>query len=160
MAKKMTFHLSFLKKLQKQMRYLSKPENMCRMVVLLAALAVLYYIHKQYFGKEGFEGSATDLENELAQQDSLVLFYAEWCGHCKSFMKEWDKLTTTMGDGSSNIKLIKVNCGDSDNPEHAEIMSKYSVQGYPTIKKISASGDISEYNGPRNVDAIMKFLGL
>jgi thiol-disulfide isomerase/thioredoxin len=151
-----TYLTTYSKKIQKQMKYISKPKNLFMIVILLAVLAGLYFIRTQYFDKEGFEAnSATTLQSEIKDKDSLVLFYAEWCGHCKSFMNDWNSL----GEEVNGTKLVKVNCGEADNPEHEKIRTEYSVAGYPTIKKIDVAGNVTEYEGDRKIDAIKKFLG-
>lgn len=161
MAKKAGLLTSYLKKLQKQLKYLSKPKNLCTVLALLAVLAVLYLVRKKFFGKEGFSDDvkAEDLQAEIENKDVLVFFYADWCGHCQSFKPEWEKLEKEVDKSEGiDIELVKVNCGDAENPAHKKIMSTYSVQGYPTIKKIDAAGNASEYKGERKVEPIMQFL--
>ena len=154
MVKNIGYYSTYLKKVQKQINYISKPKNLFRILVLLAVLAVLYFIRKR-FSKEGFEAnSAETLQSEIKDKDALVLFYAEWCGHCKSFMKDWDSI----GEEVNGTKLVKINCGEAENPQHEKVRTDYSIAGYPTIKKIDATGNITEYEGERTIDAIKKFL--
>jgi hypothetical protein len=70
-------------------------------------------------------------------------------------MNDWNSL----GEEVNGTKLVKVNCGEADNPEHEKIRTEYSVAGYPTIKKIDVAGNVTEYEGDRKIDAIKKFLG-
>ena len=150
-----------LKKLQKKLMFLMKPKNMCKVLILLAVLGILYVIHKRYLAKEGFVASADDFEQEISGQKTLVLFHADWCGHCKKFMPEWDEISKEINDLDADVKIIKVECGDSSNNEkHAEIMKKYSIKGYPTIVSFDESGNHSEYQGDRSKEGITQFLGL
>jgi len=150
-----------LKKLQKKLMFLMKPKNMYKVLILLAVLGILYFIRQRYLAKEGFVASAEDFEQEISGQKVLVLFHADWCGHCKKFMPQWDKMSKEINDSESDVKLIKVECGDaSNNKKHAEIMKKYSIKGYPTILFFDESGNHSEYEGDRSKDGITQFLGL
>lgn len=161
MAKNGGLLSSYVKKLQKQLMYLSKPKNLRTVVALLAVLAVLYLVRGYFFGKEGFSDDvkAEDLQSQIENKDVLVFFYADWCGHCQSFKPEWEKLEKEVEKNEKiTIELVKVNCGDAENPAHKKIMNDFSVQGYPTVKKIDAAGNAVEYKGERKVEPIMKFL--
>jgi protein disulfide-isomerase A6 len=76
---------------------------------------------------------------------SVLIFYAPWCGHCKSSMDEFKK---AVAQGQGDIVLI-----DSTDESNASILSKYNVQGFPTIIK----GDGTKYSGSRTAESIVTF---
>jgi len=76
---------------------------------------------------------------------SVLIFYAPWCGHCKSSMDEFKK---AVAQGQGDIVLI-----DSTDESNASLVSKYNVQGFPTIIK----GDGTKYSGPRTAESIIAF---
>ena len=80
--------------------------------------------------------------------DSVLIFYAPWCGYCKDKMDEFKRAAA---EGNGKIILI-----DSTDDSNKEIVKKYGITGFPTI--IKADGTI--YKGDRNVDDIKKFAGL
>jgi len=97
------------------------------MFVLL--LLVLYFIYMTFNLSEAFESSCTELPTKLKPNDKqLVLFYADWCGHCKKLKPDWDEVASQVGDE----KMIKVNVGDGTE-EQKKTMSEYGIQGFPTI---------------------------
>lgn len=150
-----------LNKLQKKIMFLMKPKNMYKVLILLAVLGILFFVRNRFLAKEGFASKAEDFEEEIAGQKALVLFHADWCGHCKKFMPEWNSISQEINDSDSGAKLIKVECGDaSNNKKHAEIMKKYTIKGYPTIISFDESGNHSEYEGDRSKEGIVQFLGL
>ena len=119
---------SVIKKIQKKILFLIKPQNIYKVLFLLAILLLLYFIHQKFLVKEGMTCEAEDFEDKINGKKAMVLFHAPWCGHCKNFMPEWDKISSEAEsklDESSTI-VLKVDCGDSqENPKHEEIMKKY-----------------------------------
>ena len=161
LTKKM-IKLMSLKKLQKKIMFLMKPKNLYKVLILLAILGVLYFIRQKFLVKEGMSCSAENFESDIEGKKSLVLFHADWCGHCKNFMPEWDKISSEVDsmDGQS-VTLLKVECGDAkENNKHKEIMEKYNIKGYPTIISFDESGNHSEYEGERSKSGIFQFLGI
>ena len=118
--------------------------------ILLAVivLVVLYFVYKK-FVKEGFEVESGDFEDQVGSGTKLVMFYADWCGHCKKLKPVWDKASADVN--KDETKMIKVNCGNGTEDDE-KIMKKYNVQGYPTIVKI-INGKPSEYQGDRDADS-------
>jgi protein disulfide-isomerase-like protein len=86
---------------------------------------------------------------ELGKEDAMVLFYAPWCGHCKSMMGDWEKLEKKAPNG---LKIVKVNCD-----EKPEIASSQGVQGFPTIALFKGGKKIY-FEGPRNLDNFLEFI--
>jgi len=98
-------------------------------MILLLALLVLYVIYVTFNLNEAFECNAAELPNKLKPDEKqLVLFHADWCGHCKKIKPDWDEVAGQVGDG----KMIKVNVGDGTE-EQKKTMAKYGIQGFPTI---------------------------
>jgi protein disulfide-isomerase-like protein len=125
----------------KQLKTMVQPKNLPRLLFLLTILVILYLIYANYL-KEGM----TD-ESEFLEGKKLVLFYADWCGHCKKVKPEWEKAAS---DAKGKGNMIKINCGDKDE-KSSELMSKYNVEGFPTII-IFDNGTPTEYNGGRKAE--------
>jgi len=65
--------------------------------------------------------------DEIVMDDSkdvLLEFYAEWCGHCKKFAPEYEKLATKVAD-IENLVIAKIDGSENDTP--------IQIQGFPTI---------------------------
>jgi len=85
---------------------------------------------------------------------TMVLFYAPWCGHCKSMKPDYEQLRKKyMKVPDKNVVMI--NCDD-----HKEFASKAGVQGFPTIRLYKNPKDDKyiDYEGPRTADAIETYL--
>lgn len=137
----------------KQMKGLFTPKNLPRLIILIIILFVLYFVYEKFL-KEGFkeggpELDPSNLENEIKSGKKLVLFYADWCGHCKKIKPVWDEAADHVN--KDDVKMIKVNCGEGSE-EDKKIMKKYNIDGYPTIIKF-VDGTPSLYRGDRDANS-------
>lgn len=85
----------------------------------------------------------------------FVLYYADWCPHCKPVIPEFDKLAPngTVVVGGQTVKVSKYEVG-KDKEKHKEA----NVTGYPTIKFIDIDGTTTEYRGSRTAESFLEFL--
>jgi thiol-disulfide isomerase/thioredoxin len=127
-----------------------KPSKMPKLLFLLAALLIVYLLYVNYL-KEGFETKTDDLEDQLKEGKKVVLFYADWCGHCTKFKPTWDEAAKKVN--KEEKRMIKVNCGEGTKKDK-EIMDKYDIDGYPTIV-IFEDGEPKKYNGERTVEDLL-----
>ena len=104
-----------------------------------------------------------DLPNNISVNlPSLILFHAEWCGHCKALMPIWNLLGTMIE--KNTINLVKISC-----VKKQEQCNKMKfIKGYPTIifvpsvKTLKKDDNLQNkmiiYNGERTADNIIKFI--
>eukprot|EP00992_Anisonema_acinus_P000328 TRINITY_DN10118_c0_g1_i2.p1 TRINITY_DN10118_c0_g1~~TRINITY_DN10118_c0_g1_i2.p1 ORF type:complete len:393 (+),score=110.99 TRINITY_DN10118_c0_g1_i2:60-1238(+) len=85
-------------------------------------------------------------ENELV----LVKFVAPWCGHCKSLAPQYATAAGTLKDKPVVLATV-------DATIEKDLASKFSVQGYPTLK-VFTSGVVSDYGGGRQADDIVSYM--
>eukprot|EP01050_Picozoa_sp_SAG11_P032459 SAG11_NODE_10565_length_821_cov_0.869806_2_plen_213_part_01 len=70
----------------------------------------------------------------------ITMFYAPWCGHCKSFKPEYVAASEEVSD---DVILSAIDCTVS-----GEVCSKYGVEGYPTVKYFEdTNSDPLDYDG-------------
>jgi len=146
------------KMLIKKLRELSgmfTKKNLPRLVILLIILIGLYFVYNKFL-KEGFTNEITsdDVEGHVKSGTKLVLFYADWCGHCKKIKPVWEE--TAKKVNTDEVKMIKVNCGEGSKKDE-EIMKKYSIDGYPTIIKF-VEGKPQLYQGERDAKSLREAL--
>jgi len=85
--------------------------------------------------------------------NSLVLFYAEWCGHCKSLMPTWNALTDLIP--KDLINMVKISCVKKQK----ECSTIKEISGYPTIIFVDMKlGKTITFNGNRNPESIIEFI--
>lgn len=81
----------------------------------------------------------------------LVVYYANWCGHCKNFfLKTWPNLKKELDNKNIKYKLVDgdINKTDAKND---------GILGYPTILK-KTKKKTYQFKGNRNVNSILSFL--
>ena len=147
-----------MKSMQKQMKdtmSLFSKDNLPRLMIMVVLLFLLYYVYTTYL-KEGFtDVKPAEFSSQVgADKKTLVLFYADWCGHCQKFMPEWDEQVTPEVT-PLGVQVIRVNVG-GNSPEEEALTTEYNVKGFPTIVYIK-NGTAMEYDGPRSKDEIKAF---
>ena len=93
---------------------------------------------------------------------NMILFYAPWCGHCKTLMPDWDQLYEKYNKKQMNgkvINIVKINC-----EENEQIAQQYDIQGYPTIKLLSVNNagalNLFDYDDERQIGKLEQFINL
>jgi len=100
--------------------------------------------------KGSFEIEAFDNNTEAV----FIMYYAEWCGHCKRTMPEFNSLMETY-NGNVKIQMI-----DSEAAENAELVKSQNIRGFPTIRYYPSglSSDYQEYDGERTAAQFVQYL--
>jgi len=119
--------------------------------ILLGVLALILVVFKLYGTTIlGFQNQIT------VNQDTLIIVKANWCGHCKRAMPDFEQLVSaspiTKADGSSvTVRMLD---SDADSTE----VKNLNVKGFPTILYQTADGTTTNYSGERSFNAIQAFL--
>ena len=113
-------------------------------LVILSIFLVFFYGSSKFTSTQTLTTSASS-KYDYVDNDTVLIFYAPWCGHCKKSMAEFIKATE-----DPTVKVILVN---SDDPSAKSLLNKYSVNGFPTIIK----GDGTIFSGGRTAREIIEF---
>ena len=89
-------------------------------------------------------------ENSSNEKSDVTIkfFHAPWCGYCKRFYPEWERLKEVLGSKFKDIKFEKINCDENK----MECLSA-GVRGYPTLMFVIGDRTIT-YQGERVVEEI------
>ena len=96
---------------------------------------------------------------DTGKEAELMLFYVDWCPHCKTAKPEWEKLKSEYEGKMINgyhVIFTEINC-TSDSPEIEKLMNTYKIEGYPTIKLLK-DGQIIEYDAKPSKATLVQFL--
>lgn len=86
--------------------------------------------------------------NQLIGQGkpALVEFFAPWCGHCKTLAPTYSELADTFSKHDDKVIIAQVD-GDSNR----KLMSKFDIQGFPTLLWFPANAATKDVAEPVQV---------
>uniref|UniRef100_A0A3Q3FQF1 Protein disulfide-isomerase A4 n=1 Tax=Labrus bergylta TaxID=56723 RepID=A0A3Q3FQF1_9LABR len=92
----------------------------------------------------------SNFETFMEGKDTVLIeFYAPWCGHCKQFVPEYEKIAQALKENDPPVPVAKV-----DATVASDLATRFEVSGYPTIK-ILKNGEPVDYDGERTEKAIV-----
>ena len=130
--------------------------------VLFLIAALLYY--RYYVAptlNPTYKANREVLDNDSASGKTaeLLFFYTDWCPHCKTAKPVWQEMKAEYQDKRINgykVVFTDVNCTNESN-EVEQMMDKYKIEGYPTIKLLK-DGQIIEYDAKPTKETLTQFL--
>jgi thiol-disulfide isomerase/thioredoxin len=74
----------------------------------------------------------------------VVVFYAPWCGHCKQFVKPFEKLARSNVDANKDVSFAAVNCVAFSN---ICTKSPFNIRAFPSLMGFSLETNTSTSAG-------------
>lgn len=85
----------------------------------------------------------------LNGKKGMIAFMADFCGHCRRFAPDYEKVSKTMG---TNFPCFYLDC-----ERYSSLASELGINGFPTILYINKRGKIyKSYNGDRSVSKLVE----
>lgn len=106
-------------------------------VVVLVALLFCVMLSTKTCSNERFE----------VNNGKLIMFYADWCGHCKKAKPAFISLVSQMPD-----RAEMVDCTSK------EVASQYGIRGFPTYRYYTNNDTYEDYKGGRDLDAMVAYI--
>lgn len=104
-------------------------------------------------------GSGIDTGAAGSNQAEIILFYVDWCPHCKTAKPEWEKVRDKYQGQQVNgyvVTFTELNC-TNETAEVSQMINKYKIEGYPTIKLIK-DDQVIEFDAKPTKDTLTQFL--
>ena len=131
-------------------------------IVVIVLIIFAYYTYKQYADtKTAFKANREHVPKDQNSNKTatLMVFYVDWCPHCKTAKPEWETLKSQYDGKEINgytISFMEYNC-TNESEEVSQLMDKYNIEGYPTIKLIK-DNQVIEYDAKPTKSTMEQFL--
>jgi len=128
----------------------------------LAVIIFAYFTYKQYANeKTAFHANREHIpkDQDSNKTATLMLFFVDWCPHCKTAKPEWESLKVDYDGKSINgytVNFMEYNC-TNESAETTQLMNKYNIEGYPTIKLVK-DNQVIEYDAKPTKSTMEQFL--
>ena len=137
---------------------------LCGILVLVAAVALAICLCKGKMpscGRSGKMGHSSSSPVQIESHDHMkkvlsssdvvgVMFYATWCGHCKTTKPHFEKAAQMSG-----VPCCLVECEKVLTASH---MEEYGIVGYPMIVRFDKGRIAAEHAGAHTPEALAGFL--
>ena len=133
-------------------------------VIVFSGIAIYYYssylapkTQTNYSGNN--EHGATSNQTSDSKEAELLLFYVDWCPHCKTAKPAWNDIKSEYENKTINgykVIFTEVNCTE-ETAEVEQMMNKYNIEGFPTIKLLK-DGQVIEYDAKPTKETLTQFL--
>jgi thiol-disulfide isomerase/thioredoxin len=103
--------------------------------------------------------SSSNASSSGSKEAEIILFYADWCPHCKTAKPEWEQVKAEYNGKQINgytIVFTEVNC-TTDSPDVENMMNTYKIEGFPTIKLVK-DNQIIDYDAKPTKATLTQFL--
>ena len=137
-------------------RFQTAGANMSYTTIMIVVAALLfigigiyyYYYHVSPMMSPKYKSNSEKMESDnTGKYAELMIFYADWCPHCKSAKPIWNDVKAKYENKMINghqVLFKDINCTD-ESAEVSELMDKFSIEGFPTIKMLK-DGQIIEFD--------------
>ena len=132
-------------------------------ILLFSILALFYYFYyvapkmkpqyshnsEENFGENGSNGKNAE----------VLFFFTDWCPHCKTAKPIWNEIKSEYENKTINgyhVIFTEIDCSN-ETAEVEQMMNKYNVEGYPTIKLLK-DGQVIEYDAKPSKATLTQFL--
>ena len=126
--------------------------------IVVCLILIGYFAYKNLKGSTSYKANRENMNNSNKQAE-LMLFYVDWCPHCKTAKPEWEKLKMEFEDkqiNGYNVVFTEYNC-TNETAEIEQLMNQYKIEGYPTIKLLK-DNQIIEYDAKPSKATMEQFL--
>lgn len=133
-------------------------------VTIMLLIAAIIFVYKNYLvpmmnppyapNKEFVDTDEEDKECEL------MIFTVDWCPYCKKAMPIWNNFKKEYEGKKINgytLYFTTINCTDENDSNIKDMLNKYNVEGYPTIKMVK-DGEVISYDAKPDNETLQQFV--
>lgn len=132
-------------------------------VTIALLIAAIVYVYKNYLVPKMNPTYAPNKEFVDKTDDreaEIMIFTVDWCPYCKKAMPVWDKFQKEYEGRKINgytLYFRTINCTDENDAEVKDLLNRYNIDGYPTIKLVKDGEPIS-FDAKPEFETLQQFL--
>ena len=133
-------------------------------VTIALLIAAIVYVYKNYLVPKMNPTYAPNKEfvdkNDDDKEAEIMIFTVDWCPYCKKAMPVWDKFQKEYEGRKINgytLYFRTINCTDENDAEVKDLLNRYNIDGYPTIKLVKDGEPIS-FDAKPEFETLQQFL--
>jgi thiol-disulfide isomerase/thioredoxin len=119
-----------------------------------------YYYHFSPMVSTKYKSNSENVPSDnTGKYAELIMFYVDWCPHCKTAKPIWNDVKAQYENKMINghqLIFKEINCTD-ESAEISEMMDKYNIEGFPTIKMLK-DGQIIEFDAKPTKTNLEQFI--
>lgn len=136
----------------------------CVLILIIIVLGIIRIIYPTFSAGVGLNAHVGTLKGSVnfeafegfdnQESPMLVMYYADWCGHCKKAKPHFEELM------KKNMNGLKIMALDADDKSNADLFKSQNIQGFPTIRYYSKglNNDYKEFDGERTLEGFQDFI--
>ena len=128
-------------------------------LVIIGYSIYVYYVKPMLKPNSMNTSEVYNETNGNTNQAEIILFYADWCPHCKTAKPEWNNVKSQYNGKIINgytVTFTEVNC-TTESPQIQQMVDQYKVEGYPTIKLVKGN-QVVDFDAKPTVASLTQFL--
>jgi thiol-disulfide isomerase/thioredoxin len=132
---------------------------------ILAVTIFIIFLTIGLYAYNGFQAQQKNKFSDVANanrrnKDAVVYFFhVDWCPHCKKALPEWKNFVSKYDKKEINgyrVKCVEKDC-TRETSDITEIINRYNIDSYPTIKLIKDSTTI-DFESKITASSLEKFV--
>jgi thiol-disulfide isomerase/thioredoxin len=128
-------------------------------IVVFICIGVYYYYYGSSSSTQMYYSNHEGKPKSSSKEAEILLFYVDWCPHCKTAKPAWEEIKAQYENKTINgytVIFTEINCTE-ETEEITQMMNKYNIEGFPTIKLLK-DGQVIEYDAKPTKDTLDQFL--
>ena len=142
-----------------QLKPYIKPVMILFLVILFSVIS--YYGYQKFYAKPKTKELTKNVANTTYDKKVYIqYFHVDWCPHCKKADPEWATFSDQFNDKVINgytIKCINNNCTDDEDDRIADLLKRYEIDSFPTVK-MEKDGNIIDFDSRITSSSLGKFV--
>jgi thiol-disulfide isomerase/thioredoxin len=139
------------------LRTSSSFRNVLLIGLVILFIAIAMFVYMKYFKTDPTAYNTNDEFNsgDIGEDADVVMFYTDWCPHCKKAKPAWEKLKAEYDDNVVNG--VRLHFKEYNRDHNEALAEKYDVKGVPTIF-IQQGEKIVLYDARVSYETLVEFL--